>query len=101
MAVEGSYTSTEEVRTDGKSWGPVSSNVTYAGLIATVLVFIAGAFGLVIPTEVALAFTTLLMAGVAWFSRGRKVVETTHVIQPIPKGTGAHRAEQPLGENNE
>lgn len=101
MANPGVIQSTEEVRTEGKSWGPVSSNITYAGLIATVLVFILGAFGIAVPADVALAAATLFMAAVAWFSKGRKVVVESRVVDPapsptiqiIPDGDGSHRAE--------
>lgn len=122
MAAEGAATITEEVRTEGKAVGPVTTNVTYTGMAATVLVFTLGYFGIDVPAEIALAFVTLVIGAVGYFTRGRKTVETKTVFEassigapvgyeqtpaydtgvtPIPDGTGQHRAEQPLGENNE
>lgn len=92
----------EEVRTEGKSAGPITHNQMYVGMVAIILVFVAGAFGLVIPAEVATAVATFVLIGVAWFTKGRKTCVETRVEVPTPTatpttiadGTGAHRASQ-------
>lgn len=122
MAIQGAQTHTEQVRTEGKAVGPVTTNVTYAGMASTVLVFTLGYFGIDVPAEIALAFVTLVIGAVGYFTRGRKTVETKTVFEassigvpvgyeqipaydtgvtPIPDGTGQHRAEPTIGENNE
>lgn len=101
MAVSGTSTTEYETRTEGKSVGPITKNIGLAGTLATLLVFISTAVGFPIPADVALAAATLLFAGIAWYSKSRVKVVETHVLDAVPDGTGQHRAEQPLGENNE
>lgn len=97
-------TQTYETKTDGKKVGPITISIAAVSALATVAVIILGAFGVVVPVEVVTPVLGLILGGIAFYSKGRLIIEREEVntetpVHVVEDGTGSHRADRVADQN--